>query len=392
MAHNQKVAGSNPSPATNLYNHGDNLDNIKHVIENIHGIRPSISHHFLQNLEKFIKGNDLKYYRDIKNLFKFQDANDLEDVLSRIGKVVYTPVGFYIEQDNAMIVVDISVDDNDAGLYIHLEYVYNKDFDINKGLIQLASVLNDYKCKDTITKVVWTYKSGDYLESTSIYEINDVTIHQEAYPYIEEPIDSYVDRFLNSNETVLMMLGPAGTGKTKLIKYIMKYMAKAAEKSALLVKSKNMYDDDIFNRRVFSVSYSTSQESYNDDAFFIEFVKSDSRILILEDIDFNLRSRQDGNTFMHKLLNASDGIIELKKKKIIITTNLESEQKTDSALLRPGRTFDVLRTKPLNRREAEALAKVLGKELTIDKKDDKYSLAEIYNSKAEATHSMAFTV
>lgn len=69
---------------------------------------------------------------------------------------------------------------------------------------------------------------------------------------------------------------------------------------------------------------------------------------------------------------------------------MENEQKTDKALLRPGRTFDVLKTRHLNFDEAVKLAEVIGTKLTIQKDDNKYSLAEIYNSKIEKAYTMSF--
>ena len=158
------------------------------------------------------------------------------------------------------------------------------------------------------------------------------------------------------------------------------------------VMPKYEYDDIApLDKKIFSVMYSTSQETYNDDQFFIDFVRDDCGLMVLEDIDFDLKSRLAGNTFMHKLLGASDGIIELKKKKIIITTNLQNEQQTDKALLRPGRTFDVLKTSYLNLEEAQALATKIEKPFTIRKKDNKYSLAEIYSDKIEPEYKMAFS-
>jgi ATP-dependent 26S proteasome regulatory subunit len=61
--------------------------------------------------------------------------------------------------------------------------------------------------------------------------------------------------------------------------------------------------------------------------------------------------REDGNSTMSALLNATSGIIPTNVK-IIISTNLTSLNKVDQALLRPGRTFKVLQFKNLNVEQA----------------------------------------
>jgi len=364
------------------------MSKLQHMIQRTN-LRESVGHYFLFNLEKYIEDNNLKYYKDLKSLYKVKNLEEVQKILSKFGKVVYTAIGMYVEIENAIILMDVSVDDEDSGLYVHLEFFFNEYFDIKVKEEYFTKELEEFECKETITRVLWQFKTKEYIDSVSIYEVNTTEVHDESYPYIKEGLDNYIQRFMDSDETVLVMVGPAGTGKTKLIKYIMKYMANKIEKVAKLMNG-DILADDRFIRKIFSVAYSTSQETYNDDEFFIDFVKSDNKLLILEDIDYNLRARTDGNTFMHKLLNASDGIVELKRKKIIITTNLENEQKTDKALLRPGRTFDVLKTRHLNKEEAQILAAKLGKEFNLNKADGKYSLAEIYNCREEKSYTMSF--
>lgn len=59
----------------------------------------------------------------------------------------------------------------------------------------------------------------------------------------------------------------------------------------------------------------------------------------------------------------------------------------DTALLRPGRTFDVLNTRRLEEDEALALCEKLGTKL-LPKSKKRYSLAEIYNNKVERNNEI----
>lgn len=109
---------------------------------------------------------------------------------------------------------------------------------------------------------------------------------------------------------------------------------------------------------------------------FVNFLNNGYDAIVLEDIDYDLNSRKEGNTFMYKLLNSSDGIISSNNKKIILSTNLPSVKDVDEALLRPGRCFDVLKTRNLTRNESEDFLKNFNSSIDLSK--DNYSLAELY--------------
>lgn len=62
---------------------------------------------------------------------------------------------------------------------------------------------------------------------------------------------------------------------------------------------------------------------------------------------------------MHRFLAIADGVVRAQGRKIIFTTNLPNISDIDEALVRPGRAFDVLRTRLHNRGEALALLRHL---------------------------------
>jgi ATP-dependent 26S proteasome regulatory subunit len=89
-----------------------------------------------------------------------------------------------------------------------------------------------------------------------------------------------------------------------------------------------------------------------------------------------LAKREDGNTMMHRFLNVSDGLISAQDKKMVFSTNLPSVKDIDSALLRPGRCFDVVEFRPLTRKEALLITEELGLSLPDGAE---FTLAELFN-------------
>jgi ATP-dependent 26S proteasome regulatory subunit len=157
---------------------------------------------------------------------------------------------------------------------------------------------------------------------------------------------------MNSSANILLLIGPPGTGKTTFIRGLLAHR----NCSAIVT-----YDAAILEK----------------DAFFAKFIEDDAEVMVLEDSDAFLKSRSDGNTMMHRFLNVGDGLVTTKGKKMIFSTNLPSIRDIDSALVRPGRCFDILTFSPLHEAEATKLAKRLG--ASIDGGNKEYSIADIFN-------------
>ena len=79
---------------------------------------------------------------------------------------------------------------------------------------------------------------------------------------------------------------------------------------------------------------------------------------------------------MHKFLNVGDGLVSLRGKKLIFSTNLDSIKDVDIALTRQGRCFDILTFDKLNETEAQKLAKKFN--LDLQSKLSEYSIAEVF--------------
>ena len=154
----------------------------------------------------------------------------------------------------------------------------------------------------------------------------------------------------------IVLYGPPGTGKTTFIRGLLSH----SNLSAIVT-----YDAGILEK----------------DALFARFIEDDANIMVLEDSDNFLKARSDGNTMMHRFLNVGDGLVTTKGKKLIFSTNLPSIRDVDSALVRPGRCFDILNFDTLKHSEAETLANRLG--VKLDGVRDKWSIAEVFNKQIE---------
>jgi SpoVK/Ycf46/Vps4 family AAA+-type ATPase len=184
----------------------------------------------------------------------------------------------------------------------------------------------------------------------------NTVLHSEFYPGLTTSPEEYIENYLKSKASVLLMAGPAGTGKTTLLRH----MIYKHNMCASVVYDENlMMSDSVFQTFLF--------DREND-------------VLIIEDADLIITSRQDDNNkLMSRFLNISDGLIKLPNKKLIFTTNISDFGRVDSALMRPGRCFDVMHTRHLSYEEAKKAAKVAG--VTVPTEEREYTLAEVFSQK-----------
>ena len=219
---------------------------------------------------------------------------------------------------------------------------------------EIVSVVED--AFDIVTShIEWVYSSDG--SSVNVPLNRDRLPVDEMYPFLKgESLSDYYERYMASSANILLLIGPPGTGKTTFIRGLL-----AHTNSSAIVS----YDSSIIEK----------------DHFFANFIEGEESIMVLEDSDAFLKSRSDGNTMMHRFLNVGDGLVTTKGKKMIFSTNLPSVRDVDSALVRPGRCFDIVTFAPLSLFDATKLADKLGGNIPERKGGEtvEYSIAEIFN-------------
>lgn len=276
---------------------------------------------------------------------------DLETVFNFYGP------SFYVTDKTTML-VEVYHDTNNskrsaaAGKYDI--YIWSSDREkIVSMAAQLKADLDEFKTNS----IVWSFskKDGDVHTKEIFLERGDPLI-KEFYPWLPtDTVQDYFKNYLESSDSILLLTGVPGTGKTTFIR------------SMILENDLNAnltYDEKLIQT----------------DEFFLDFMDDETMdILIIEDADRLLYDRDENeNSILSKILNISDGIVKNVTKKIVFSTNITDIERIDPALIRPGRCYDVLDFRKLTSDEAKSAVAMKNLDREIANRD--YTLAELFST------------
>lgn len=241
-------------------------------------------------------------------------------------------------------------EDEDEGV-IHLKFdIYGEPSASRQMRVTIEEIFGTEK----LAHIKWWYEGAHGPSSQSVYLPKPKTVLcPEFYPDMGDP-HKFIQDYLKSDASVLLLAGEPGTGKTTLLRHMI------TENNLI---AHVIYDEALMRK----------------DSIFQGFLfDKDSDMMVIEDADTILLPREDdGNKIMSRFLNVSDGLIKLPNKKLVFTTNISDFSKVDQALLRPGRCYGIVHTRPLNLSEAQAAARVA--DLPVPTERGEFTLAELFN-------------
>jgi hypothetical protein len=327
----------------------------------------------LDRLKNDVSSKDLKYrvYKCISIVNVKRDVliSRINDIKGKICQYASDTTTIVKEK----LIYIIKIDQRKDLTRLHV-CIYSENYDDARiSLREVVSLFQDLMSKnDTYCELSWLIDAGHEIEERYLREKIDDVLFKEAYPYID--IDKLIDEYLAGDEPILILTGPPGTGKTRLIRYILK-------KITLSKTADNVNEDS--NDNICKALYTCSAKIIEQGKLFIDLLTENYDILVLEDIDDHLRPRTDGNTTMYGMLSSSNGLVvsTIKSKKIVLSTNLPNIDKIDEALTRPGRCYSIVQTRKLTWGESIKFLAVAmcnnSIELDCERKD--YALSELYH-------------
>ena len=189
--------------------------------------------------------------------------------------------------------------------------------------------------EETFT-IDWRFGTGDGSLRGQFcpQELVDPALLDEAYSALGEPVATFIERYL-----------AAPWRWTRIVQVLLVRVRRVSCVAILGALSRR-------KERGGGVLYTADRRAFENDRIFMEFLTEEHDAFVIEDADHISRRAPNGNLDMHRFLVIADGVVRAQGRKILFTTNLPNVGDIDEALLRPGRCFANVRTRPLSRSEA----------------------------------------
>lgn len=191
----------------------------------------------------------------------------------------------------------------------------------------------------------------------------------EYYPYLDGGIEGLIKDFIESDDTVLILMGPPGTGKSTAVmsgartlglKPIYANNAEVIQHPDFVTYAFNTLDSFINqvndpcekrNVELYDMTPVIERHGGMDETKVYRLpedphygltnaeINDNFPLIVIEDGDALMAPRKGGNLVMNNLLNQTDGVSSSTNRKIIFNTNLKDISDIDEGLLRTGRCY-----------------------------------------------------
>lgn len=232
------------------------------------------------------------------------------------------------------------------------------DHALGKEIVE--KIKNNHKSNGVCITELLRFTDVAKTKPSYIFRNDDTKIGKDHYyPWLKKlgmTLPDFINDFMAARAAGLLFIGAPGTGKSTLIRTI--FLSAMRDHNYLVT-------DEILMRHEMFSSWLRSRDN--------------KAMIALEDADNLLRARKDENAMMTALLNLLEGVIP-NEMRFMISTNLESLQKVDTALDRKGRIHRVVEFELFTADYANEVREIDGLPRLNISSDLRYSLADTLNA------------